>query len=389
MQAVTLTPSPTVISQAERVNVFEQVWSTVDKNYLYPDFHGADWQALHDKYLPIVTNATNSHDFYKAITDMVAALNDGHSRYLAPQDAREEDALQQGNADYVGIGVLSSPETNTLSIIFVFPGSPAEKAGLLRRDKITAVDGIPVTDPTADQTRIRGPSGSTVTLTVKSPEQPPRQVPIVRGTITGGIVPTGSRLASDPTIGLLIIPDLWTDDMGAQVQDELQRMLQDTTPLHGLIMDLRGNGGGFRTVLETILSDFVTGQVGQFSNQKGHTPLVINKSDLYDRLKNVPLVVLIDQGSESYTEVLSGVLQSQGRAKVVGVTSAGNTETIYSYNFDDGSRLWVAEESFQLPDGTNLEGRGVIPDAAINQDWTAFSEKDDPDILKAVQLLRH
>jgi carboxyl-terminal processing protease len=318
----------------------------------------------------------------------VSALNDGHSRYLSPQDAREEDALQQGNADYVGIGVLSSPETNTLSIIFVFPGSPAEKAGLLRRDKITAVDGIPIKNAATDQSRIRGPAGSTVTVTVQSPEQPPRDVSIVRGKISGGIVPTGSRVATDPTIGLLIIPDLWTDDMGTRVHSDLQTMLQDPTPLQGLILDLRGNGGGFRTVLESILSDFVTGQVGQFSNQKGHTPLVIGKSNLYDRLKNVAVVVLIDQGSESYTEVLSGILQAKGRAKVVGVTSAGNTETIYSYNFTDGSRLWVAEESFQLPNGTNLEGRGVIPDVTVKQDWTAFTEKDDPDILEAIQLLK-
>jgi C-terminal peptidase prc len=386
--AAAISPTPTVIPQAERIRVFQQVWDTVEKNYLYPDFHGADWQALHDKYLPIITNATNSHDFYSAISDMVSQLKDGHSRYLSPQDAREEDALQSGNADYVGIGVLSSPETNTLSIIFVFPGSPAEKAGIKRRDKITAVDGIPITHPDTDQSRIRGPKGSTVTLTVQSPEQKPRDVAIVRDTITGGIVPTGSRLESDPTIGLLVIPDLWTDQMGTQVHDELQQMLDDSTPLNGLILDLRGNGGGFRTVLESILSDFVSGQVGQFFNQKEHTPLVIQKSDLFDRLKSVPLVVLVDKGSESYTEVLSGVLQATGRAKVVGVTSAGNTETIYQYNFEDGSRLWVAEEAFELPNGTNLEGRGVIPDVTINQDWTTFTEKDDPHILKAVQLLK-
>jgi len=386
--AAATSPTPTVISKADRIKVFQQVWDTVDKNYLYPDFHGANWQALHDKYLPIITNATTSHDFYSAISDMVSQLKDGHSRYLSPQDAREEDSLQSGNADYVGIGVLSSPETSTLSIIFVFPGSPAEKAGIQRRDKILAVDGIPITNPDTDQSRIRGPKGSTVTLTVQSPEQAPRDVSIVRDTITGGIVPTSSRLAGDPTIGLLVIPDLWTDEMGTQVHDELQKMLDDSTPLKGLIIDLRGNGGGFRTVLESILGDFVNGQVGQFFNQKEHTPLVIQKSDLYDKLKNVPLVVLVDQGSESYTEVLSGILQATGRAKVVGVPSAGNTETIYQYNFDDGSRLWVAEEAFELPNGTNLEGRGVIPDVTIKQDWTSFAEKDDPDILKAVELLK-
>jgi C-terminal processing protease CtpA/Prc len=98
-------------------------------------------------------------------------------------------------------------------------------------------------------------------------------------------------------------------------------------------------------------------------------------------------VLLVDQGTESYAEVMSASIQEKGRAKVVGVTTAGNTETIYAYNLEDGSRLWCAQEGFKLLDGTNLEGRGVIPDVTVNVDWTAFQEGDDPQILKAVDLL--
>ena len=153
--------------KAERIRIFEDVWKTADDNYLYKDFHGADWQALHDKYLPIATNAATSDDFYKAISDMVDELKDDHSRYLSPQGAKEEDALQSGNANYVGIGILSSPEDTSILVIFVFPNSPAEKAGLQRRDRITAVDGIPFEDPRNEPSRMRGPKGTTVHLTVK------------------------------------------------------------------------------------------------------------------------------------------------------------------------------------------------------------------------------
>jgi len=211
----------------------------------------------------------------------------------------------------------------------------------------------------------------------------------VRDTIGGEIVPTASRLNADPSIGYLVIPDLWTDDMDTLVNDKLRELLDDPTPLKGLVMDLRGNGGGFRAVLESILSEFVSGDVGTFFNQNEEYSFTIKKGPLYDRLKNVPLVVLVDKGSESYTEVLSAVLQSQGRAKVVGVPSAGNTETIFRYDFDDGSRLWLAQESFKPPDGTNLEGRGVIPDVNIKDDWTTYTEQTDPDILAALKLMRN
>ncbi len=101
----------------------------------------------------------------------------------------------------------------------------------------------------------------------------------------------------------------------------------------------------------------------------------------------MPLVVLVDEQSQSYAEVLAAALQARGRAKVVGKRSAGNTETIYSYNFPDKSRLWVAQEGYRLPDGTNLEGRGVIPDVNIDVDWTQYSLETDPHVLKAVELL--
>jgi C-terminal peptidase prc len=381
-------PTPTLLPKAERIKIFEDVWKTADENYLYKGFHGADWNALHDKYLPIATNAATSGDFYKAISDMVDQLKDDHSRYLSPQDAKEEDALQSGNANYVGIGVLSSPDATSLLLIFVFPNSPAEKAGLQRRDRITAVDGIPFKDPRNEPSRIRGPKGSSVRLTVKSPGRQPREVTIVRDTINGEIVPTASRLKADPNVGLLVISDLWTDNMDTLVNDKLREMLDDPTPLTGLIIDLRGNGGGFRTVLESILGEFVSGDVGTFFNQHDENPFNFQKGPLFDRLKKVPLVVLVDKGSESYTEVLAAVLQAQGRAKVVGEPSAGNTETIYRYDFDDGSRLWLAEESFKLPDGTNLEGRGVIPDVRVDKDWTDYTEDDDPDVMVALQLLK-
>lgn len=155
----------------------------------------------------------------------------------------------------------------------------------------------------------------------------------------------------------------------------------------GLVLDIRGNGGGYRGVLEHVLGNFVSGEVGQFVDQDTSYPFVVTGRAMQQRLQGIPLAVLTDNGTESYAEVLAAVLQERGRAIVVGSPTAGNTETIYRYDFDDGSRLWVAEEGFRLSDGSGLEGRGVQPDEPVAQDWTAYSESDDPDIRKALEVL--
>ena len=388
-QAAVLSPTATLMPVDHRRELFESVWQTVKDHYLYVDFHGVDWQALREQYEPKVMAASSAYEYYGLIADMVVQLNDEHSRFLSPWQAREEYELITGQTNYVGIGILSKPEQYTVLIVYVFPGSPAEQAGLKRRDRITAVDGVPFTDASRELDRIRGPEGTTVTVTVRSPGMSPRDVTIRRSAIRGTILPSAHRLDSDPSTGYLLIPDLFVEDMGLRVEDRLDALLQESGPqLQGLVIDLRANGGGLRSVLQHILAQFVTGEVGRFFSQKSEYPFRIAEGLYYDRLKAVRVVVLVDGGTESNAELLDAVLQNQHRARVVGTRTAGNTETVYPYDFEDGSRLWVAQEGFKLPDGTNLEGRGVIPDMTVNEDWTLYTEQQDPDILKAVELLK-
>jgi C-terminal peptidase prc len=315
---------------------------------------------------------------------MVDSLNDEHSRYISPPDAKEEDDLQAGENSYVGVGILSSYDEDSALILVVFPESPASAAGLERRDRVTHVDGVPF-DP--NNNTIRGPEGSKVTLTVKSPGQDARDVLLARRPVQGRITASAKRLVLEPNIGYLVIPSLWADDMAEQVEELLEGLL-DGSDLTGLIIDLRANEGGWRNVLTGILGQFVSGNVGSFYTQDRQIPLFIDRENLNGRLREVPVVVLVDGDTQSYAEVLSGALQASGRATVVGSTTAGNTETVYPYDFDDGSRLWVAQEGFKLPDGTNLEGRGVIPDHTDNAAWTEFREELDPHIVKAIELLK-
>jgi C-terminal peptidase prc len=376
-------PTATLLPEGEREAIFDDVWQTVKDNYLYADFHGADWEALRTEYKPRVLGATSSTEFYNLLSEMVDKLDDEHSRYVSPQDAKEEDDLQSGENSYVGVGILSSYDENSALILVVFPDSPAERAGLQRRDRITHVDGVPF-DP--DANAIRGPEGTDVRLTVKSPGESARVITLQRQAVQGKITASAKRLDAHPDIGYLVIPSLWADDMADQVEEKLEELLSGPE-LRGLIIDLRANEGGWRNVLTGILGQFVSGRVGSFYTQERQYPLSIDRGGLNARLRDLPVVVLVDDNTQSYAEVLSGALQASGRAKVVGVQSAGNTETVYPYDFDDGSRLWVAQEGFRLPDGTNLEGRGVVPDFVLDAMWTDYAESNDPHIVKAIELI--
>lgn len=374
-------PSPTlpVLDEQERAVRFDTVWQTVEDNYLYRDFGGLDWAAIRDEYRSQALNAPSSEAFYAVVKAMIQRLQDRHSRYLTPQEAQQQKAVTGGTeAAYVGIGTLDTAGL----VLGVFEGSPAEQAGLRRRDRIVAINDLPFGTPGAS---LDGPEGSLVRLQVETPGRGTRELVVQRNAIVTKLVPDAYRLPGTNT-GYLAVQWLWSEDMGTEVAAALRGLL-DVGPLDGLIIDLRANRGGWRTVLEQTLASFVEGVTGEFFRSDAQYPLAVTPNDVYARLATTPIVVLVDGDTQSYAEVLAAALQARGRAQVVGTTTPGNTETIFGHDFDDGSRLWLAQEGFRLPSGENLEGRGVIPDAVVDVDWTMFSDSDDPQIVKALELL--
>lgn len=378
--SATASPAPpTVISDGGRQRLFNEVWQTIADNYLYEDFRGLDWVAVRAEFAPQVAAATSNQEFYDLLIRMVDHLDDHHSRFLAPGAAQAEDQLSTGREAQVGIGVLTMNTGAGAMIVQVFPNSPAADAGLQPRDQILAVDGLPL-HAGGD---IQGPEGSHLRLTVLRPGDDTRDVVLTRRLVEGRITPTVRRLEGD--IGYLAVNTLWVHDMPDMVSGALTDLVVER-PLRGIILDLRGNPGGWRSVLSGILSHFVQGRVGVFFDRWNEVPLQIAASSGPD-LRDLPLVVLIDDGTASYAELLAGVLQAEAGALIIGRPSAGNTETIYAYELAGGARLWVAQEGFRLRDGTNLEGRGVEPDLLVDADWTRYSEADDPYILEALHWL--
>jgi len=387
---VTPTVSPEVY--ALQLKVFEELWETVRENYLYTDYNGIDWQATHNEYLQKLGSGLSDDVFYTALQEMVYLLGDDHSVYLSPQDVAEEEAQFSGNQNFVGVGFLLSPvpERQRATVLLTFPGSPAEEGGISSRDSVLAVDGQPVLDEN-DRIRniIRGPEGTPVMLTIQTPGGEPRDLTLVRRRITGPI-PVPYKVITGPggqRVGYILLVTLADGTADDQVQAALEAMNAEAH-LDGLIIDNRQNEGGTDTVLRGILAYFTGGQLGSFTSRAAERPLHVWPEDVSGS-QDLPLVVLVGPNTVSYGEVMSGVLQDSGRAYLIGETTDGNVETLLGYNFSDGSRAWIAHDSFrpQFHPEQDWEKNGIQPDLIVTANWDEFTLETDPVILAATEHL--
>jgi len=386
-------PSYEPLSTESQLQAFEELWKVINENYLYPDFNGLDWNAVHQEFRGRVEAGMSTSEFYQAMKEMVHRLGDDHSNYLDPIVASEQDAQYAGVYNYVGIGVMVStlPEKDSAVILLVFPGSPAEQSGLKSRDIITSVDGEPIVDPQGGIRRelLRGPEGSTIQLEVKSPEGTPRQVSVTRRPIESQL-PIPHQILKTPLgkdIGYIFIPTFNDENVDNQVEQALWE-LTTNIPLEGLIIDNRLNGGGASPVFLDTLSYFTNGPVGSLVKRNEEQSLEVTGKNIGGS-QDLPLVVLIDQGSMSFGEVFAGVLKDLGRATLIGEPTLGNVEILAVYNFFEGSRLYISNMTFRPfnhPE-ENWEETGITPDVIAPSDWHLVTLEDDPAIQAALEYL--
>jgi carboxyl-terminal processing protease len=226
-----------------------------------------------------------------------------------------------------------------------------------------------------------------VVVTVQSPGEAARDVMLLRYAIQGNI-PIDARLISTPDgskLGYIFIPSFFDETLPEQIENALIEF----GPLDGLLLDVRLNGGGSSSVTYPILEYFANGQLGQFVSRSDSRSLAIEPHPIQNS-QTVPLVVMVSKNTVSFGEIFAGVLKDSGRAKVVGETSLGNVEVLHGYNFEDGSQLWIASETFDSAfSDTNWEETGIIPDVQAYAEWDTFYFDTDPSIAAALELLGH
>lgn len=386
-------PSSSPVDEAttrRQLGVFEELVSVVEDNFVYIDLEGFDLPVLEAKYRGLIDAGLSDEDFHEALRSFVVELGDQHSYFLDPQEVIEiQEALEQP-PNYKGVGILfdALPAEQAAVVVLTYPDSPAREAGLRTHDLVVAVDGGPVL---ADNGRIlvekvRGPEGTTVSLTVRTPGEEPRDVTLVRRAISAA-TPVDFCVFPRTNTAYVMLPELFSPEVSSGLRAALTT-LTSAGPLDGLVIDNRMNGGGRSSLLVEVLSLFTDGTLGHFVSRDDRRPLETRADPIGNSL-TVPLVILAGYRTESFGEIMSGVLQNSGRAQVVGQTTPGNVEALSGFQLSDGSEVWLAREAFQ-PVGLDIgvwEETGIVPDVEVHSRWDLFSEADDPALPVALRLL--
>lgn len=290
-----------------------------------------------------------------AIDGMIKSLNDPYAVHMSP--AEWEAFAGSINGEYGGIGVTLNPSGDGVELIRVFPGSPAAKAGLQVGDRILAVDDQPTTDKGAQAVAslLVGKVGTKVRLLVQRGAAEPARYELERAVID---LPTVEGRTLDDGVAYITI-----HSFGERTSEEFSQVLaaQKADQAKGLVIDLRGNGGGYVISAVTIADHFLaSGTIVTLANLEG--PVAIEADP---EASTVPLVVLVDQSTASASEILAGALQKSGRARLVGVRSFGKGVAQSNFPLADGSNLKFTTDHWFLPDGSSINKVGLTPDLVI------------------------
>ena len=391
LQQPTPTPTLSPIGAGLQTDIFEELWSIVNEEYLYDDFNGVDWDEVYQRYQQLVADGLDTEAFYLAMDEMLFELGDEHSVYLNPLEVAAEEAEFAGSNDYVGIGVWLQfyPEKDKAVVLLTFPGGPAEQAGIKSHDSILSVEGVPLDDEDgAALDLLLGIEGSEVTFEVQSPGEEPRQMTVPRGRIISSI-PVPYEALTTPggkRIGYIIIPTFSDSTVDKQVGDALAALTQEG-PLDGIILDNRLNGGGWDNVAANTLGYFTSGLVGHFANREGEEAFRVPRKNVGGSAE-LPLAVLVGPDTVSFGEIFSGVLKDQGRATIIGETTSGNVEVLWGYTFDDGSRAWIAHDRFVPVNNpeADWEHLGIIADIEAPSAWDEHILETDPGVQAALEF---
>jgi carboxyl-terminal processing protease len=246
--------------------------------------------------------------------------------------------------------------------VTVFRGSPADKAGLRTDDIILEVDGVPAAGKSTSDVveQIRGESGTAVELTVRAGENgKPRTVSITRGEVEIDAVP--SVIVPGTKTGFLRI-EQFSNGVADDVQTALKQLRKDGADR--LILDLRGNPGGYVGEAVGVASQFLkSGTVYVERNAEGQEKATPVSPD--GKWTDLPVIVLVDEGSASSSEIVAGALQDNDRAEVVGATTFGTGTVLGEYALADGSALRIGTVEWLTPDGRRIWHEGIEPDVAV------------------------
>ena len=338
------------------------------------------WQIIHNQYVDQPVNDTKL--MQGAINGMMESLGDAHSTYMDPQTFK--DANQQLAGSYEGIGAFVDTTGTFLTITSTMAGSPAEKAGLQAGDQVVGVDHQDMTgiNPELVRQKVIGPAGTTVHLSVaRQGASSPLEFDVTRAKIS---VPSASGKMLDNGLGYIQITTF-----GNNTTQELTNTLKTLMAQHpkGLILDLRDNGGGYLQTAVEVVSQFQDSGVVLYEQSGNGTkkPYNVISGGMATQL---PMVVLINEGTASASEITAGALQDYGRAKLVGVVSYGKgTVQNWVPLSDNEGAIRITIARWLTPKERQIDKKGLTPDVYVPRTINDRKAGRDPQMDIAVQVL--
>ncbi|MEI8128683.1 MAG: S41 family peptidase [bacterium] len=359
--------------------LYDNVWRLINMKYVDQTNNMQDWDSWRHKYDNYIKT---DDDAYVAIGTMIASLDDPYTKFLDPKDFAEETSSIKGSLK--GIGIQIATKEGKLMVIAPIEDSPAEKAGLLAEDEILEINGISTKGITIDKAadKIRGEEGTTVTLLVKRKDAVQKYT-IVRKEIelkaVSTKIPNNVNLSED--VGYIRLSSFISKNAGKEFEDILIKFRNKK----GFIIDLRSNPGGLLTnaiyISNLLLPNGIivstVDRDGYKETQKASRMPVTNK----------PLVVLINKGSASASEILSGALKDNKRAVLVGEKSFGKGLVQEINRLPDNSGVNITIQKYLTPNGTDINKKGIAPDILVELSDEDIKNKDDKQLKKANEVL--
>ena len=384
-----------------RLAVFDDVWETIQDRYYDPKFHGVDWQAKRTKFRPVAARAANAHEFYHVLRQMIASLRDAHTRVYSP-----DEKFDWWSPRFVTVGVAVREVEGAPTVIHIEAGSAASRTDIRQGDLIVTVDDVPVADFVAqrmrnaglpDTSNVRhriiatlfdGPAGTTVKIEWITRSGKQKSAVLQRYWSQRNLGFNNKRKGKIAVLRL----DAFTQSVALDFSNNLSPVLEGA---EGIILDLRGNGGGDAEAMADVASLFLDDgtNLGKFADRSGasfelHTFLKrMWRSRALAPIK-LPLVVLTSEHTSSAAEILAATLQAKGRAQVIGSGTCGCVLAIRSrHALPDGGVLDVSEFDYRTAGGVRLEGAGVRPDTLILLKRADIYSRNDRALERAKDLL--
>ena len=358
-------------------DLYDNVWRLINNKFVDQSNNQQDWAKWRHKY---DNQIRTNEDAYVAINTMVASLNDPYTKFLDPKEFAEETSSIKGSLK--GIGIQIAVKDGKLMVIAPIEDTPAEKAGLLADDEILEIDGVSTKGITVDKAadKIRGKE---VTLLVKRKDNPPKKYVITREEIE--IKSISQKLPTDVKLPNDFCYIRLSSFISRNAATEFGNILNNNRDKKGFIIDLRSNPGGLLTNAIYISDMFLDGgTIVSTVDRDGYKETQRASAGVYTKK---PVVVLINKGSASASEIFSGAMKDNHRAIIIGEQSFGKglVQEINKLPYESGINITI--QKYLTPNGTDINKKGITPDIEVKLTEEDVKNKNDLQLKKAIEVL--